>query len=71
MLLRLVLFSVALYSLIGCSLPSEEDYVLDPGIPRIETDTAQIAYIRTKWLNDKHIETAFLNSQDRVLEVFR
>lgn len=60
----------ALVTLMGCSSPPE-DYSLDPGIPRLETPTEQIAYVRTKWRNEKHVETAFFDRQDRLLEVFR
>lgn len=45
--------------------------MLDPGIPRVETPPEQIATVRTKWVNDKLIETAFLDKEDRVLEEFR
>lgn len=57
--------------LTSCSSHSREDYSLDPGIPRIETDTSEIAYIRTRWFNGKNTATAFLDSQDRVLESFK
>lgn len=66
---KLLVALSALIALMSCS--SSEDYSLDSGIPRVETPHEQIAYIRTKWMNDKHIETAFFDSQDRLLEVFR
>jgi hypothetical protein len=59
-----------LFLLMGCLFTRREDYFLDPGIPRIETDTRSIAYIRTQWQDGKHIETAYLDSLDRVLEVY-
>lgn len=71
MLIKLPKTIIVLLLLAGCSSYSREDYFLDPAIPRIETDTIQIAYVRTKWMNDKHIETAFLDSLDRVLELYR
>ncbi|GAA4409967.1 hypothetical protein GCM10023187_34010 [Nibrella viscosa] len=43
---------------------------MDSSIPRIETPAGEIAYIRTKWKNGKHIETVLYDRQDRVLEVF-
>lgn len=43
---------------------------LDPGIPRVETPASKIAYVRTKWINDLHLETDYLDAQYRVLEVF-
>ncbi len=61
MIIRFLVGLSMLALLSSCSSHSREDYLLDPGIPRIETDTSEIAYIRTRWLNDKHIETAFLD----------
>ncbi|WP_373515515.1 hypothetical protein [Persicitalea sp.] len=66
---RLLPVLLLLFALIGCY--SQEDIFLDPGIPRVVTPNEKIAFVRTKWYNDKHIETAFLDSSDRVLEVFR
>ncbi len=43
---------------------------MDSSIPRVETPKNQIAYIRTKWMNDRHIETVLYDHQDRILEVF-
>lgn len=71
MLLRLIIYLATLLAVIGCTTHSREDYFLDPAIPRIETDTSKIAYIRTTWMNDRHVGTAFLDSQNRVLEVFK
>jgi YD repeat-containing protein len=68
---RLLVGLGTLALLAGCSSHSSEDYSLDPGIPRVETPDSQIAYISTKWMNEKHVETAFFDSQDRQLEVFR
>ena len=69
MRLRLLPILLPLLAFYGCSL-EEEDRFLDPGIPRVETPNEEIAFVRTKWYNDKHIETAFLDSSDRILEVF-
>ncbi len=72
MIVRLLLLVVvAQLFVMGCSIPSSEDLSLDSGIPRVETPGEQIAYVRTKWINEKQVETAFLDRQDRVLEVFR
>lgn len=70
LLMRFSLLSILiiLFVLIGCY--SKENYFLDPGIPRVETPSEKIASVRTKWYNEKHIETAFLDSSDRVLELF-
>ncbi|MPR35040.1 hypothetical protein [Salmonirosea aquatica] len=68
---RLLVGLGTLALLAGCSSHSSKDYSLDPGIPRVETPDSQIAYIRTKWMNEKHVETAFFDNQDRPLEVFR
>lgn len=68
---RSILSTSLLLLLMGCLSTPREDYFLDPAIPRIETDTSKIAYIRTEWSNDRHVETAFLDSLDRVLEVFK
>lgn len=53
--------------LIGCS---SEDYSLDRGIPRRESPDEKIAYIRTKWRNGIHVETAFFDNRNRALEIF-
>ncbi len=65
---RLLIFCV-FSVLVSCY--SAEDIFLDPGIPHLETPHDKIAFVRTKWLNGKHIETTFLDSQDRALEIFR
>jgi len=46
------------------------NYNLDTGIPGVETPVGEIAYLRTKWRNGKHIKTAFYDRQNRLREVF-
>jgi len=55
-------------ALSGCA--SKEEYSLDGSIPRLQTPIERIAYLCTKWKNDRHIQTVFYDKQDRVLEVF-
>jgi YD repeat-containing protein len=69
MITRLLLAISFLLFIHGCY--SLEDLYLDPGIPRVEIDTSLIIHVRTTWMNEKHVETAFLDSQNRVLEVFQ
>lgn len=71
MVLRFLTAAIILLAINGCHFNSDEDYILDSGIPRVETPSEQIATVRTKWLNEKHIETAFLDKDDRILEEFR
>lgn len=68
MVLRVLIFISTILALSGCL--TSENYSLDSSIPRIETTSDQIAYLRTKWKNGKHIETALYDEQDRLLEVF-
>ena len=57
-----------LIALLSCG--KRADYSLDESIPRLQSPVDQIAFLRTKWLNGRHIETVFYDRQDRVLEVF-
>jgi hypothetical protein len=70
MVTRTLLFSLTLMFGLLSSGCSDEKYSLDSSIPRLQSPVEKIAYIRTKWLNDKHIETVFFDSRDRALEIF-
>lgn len=52
----------------NCSL--DEGNGLDSSIPRLQTPIEEIAYLRTKWLNNKHIETVFYDHQNRIREMY-
>ncbi len=66
---RLLTIIFVSFGILGCY--KSKDYSLDSSIPRIQTPTAQIGYIRTKFLNDRHIETVYFDNQNRVLEEFQ
>jgi hypothetical protein len=66
---RVLLLSSLIAGFLGCS--GREDYFLDRSIPRLQSPAGEIAYLRTKWRNGKHIETAYYDHQNRVLEVFK
>ncbi|MGV3561053.1 hypothetical protein [Larkinella arboricola] len=66
MIVRSIFLLSLVVALLGCSV----DKNLDSSIPRIQTPLDQIAYLRTKWKNDQHIETVFYDHQNRILEVY-
>ncbi len=68
MMIRWFWYAWSMVGLCGCSL--HNDYFLDSSIPRVVTPPGQIATVRTKWINGKLLQTAFLDKQDRVLEEF-
>lgn len=64
---RFIVISTLVF-LLGCS--PGNDYSLDRSIPGLQSPDGQIGYIRTKYRNDKPIETAFFDHQNRMLENF-
>ncbi|NID10921.1 hypothetical protein F7231_12140 [Fibrella aestuarina] len=60
--------TVAIFSaLTACQSDSD---MLNENIPRLETPTAQFATIRIMKFNGRHVQTAFLDDQSRLLEAF-
>jgi hypothetical protein len=65
---RLLLLIIASLALHACG--SSEQYFLDVSIPRLQSPTDQIAHLRTKWRDGRHIETVFFDHKGRVIEKF-